>query len=143
MGIVPIEQALERSRIAELDLVEVAPNAEPPVCRIMDYGKYKYEIKKRLMEGKKKAHQVKVKEIRLRPKTDEHDFMTKVDHARSFLEHHHKVLVNLMFRGREMQHIDLGRALILRFATELEELAKVEQMPRMEGRRMTLLMTPK
>jgi len=128
---------------AELDLVEVAPKAEPPVCRIMDYGKYKYQLKKRSVEAKKKSVQIKTKELRLRPKTDEHDLMTKVEHARDFLGHHHKVVVNMLFRGREMAHIELGREMIMRFATELEEIAKVEQAPRMEGRRLSLTLAPK
>lgn len=138
-----MDDAMTLAQEAELDLVEVAPKAEPPVCRIMDYGKYKYELKKRSVEAKKKTHQVKTKELRLRPKTDEHDLMTKVEHARAFLEHRHKVVVNMLFRGREMAHIELGREMIMRFATELEEIAKVEQAPRMEGRRLSLTLAPK
>jgi len=143
LGILPLPTCLEMAREASLDLVEVAPNADPPVCRIMDFGKYKYELKKRTVEAKKRAHQLKTKEIRLRPKTDPHDLATKVDHARDFLAHNHKVLVNMLFRGREMQHVSLGRELVMRFATELEEVAKVEQTPRLEGRRMTLVLAPK
>jgi translation initiation factor IF-3 len=109
----------------------------------MDFGKYKYELKKRTVEARKKAHQIRTKEIRLRPKTDEHDVLTKLQHARDFLAHHHKVLVNMMFRGREMQHMDIGQALVMRFATSLEDVAKVEQPARMEGRRMTLVLAPK
>jgi translation initiation factor IF-3 len=130
------------AREAALDLVEVAKEASPPVCRIMDYGKYKYEQKKRQHDARKKTHQTRTKEIRLRPKTDEHDFQYKVGHAKEFLGHNHKVIVNLLFRGREMQFQAQGRDLLVRFAEELGEHAKVEQMPRIEGRRMTLLLAP-
>jgi translation initiation factor IF-3 len=143
IGILTRTAALTKAREAGLDLVEVAPDAAPPVCRIMDYGKYKYEMKKRTVEARKKAHQVKVKEIRLRPKTDEHDLLTKLSHAREFLEHRHKVVVNMLFRGREMSHVEIAKELMKRFVTELEGLAKVEQEPRIEGRRMTLIMVPK
>lgn len=131
------------AREAGLDLVEVARNANPPVCRIMDYGKYKYEIKKRSVEARKKSHHIRVKELRLRPKTEEHDFMTKLQHAREFLTQHHKVLVNMLFRGREMAHLSIGRDLIMRFVSELEDVGKVEQEPKLEGKRMTLVLTPK
>ncbi len=142
MGLVPLETAMSMAKDAGLDLVEVAKEANPPVCRIMDYGKYKYEQKKRQHDARKKTHQTRTKEIRLRPKTDEHDFQYKVAHAKEFIEHSHKVIVNLLFRGREMQFQTQGRDLLVRFAQELEEHAKVEQMPRMEGRRMTLLLAP-
>lgn len=131
------------AREAGLDLVEVARNANPPVCRIMDYGKYKYEMKKKTVEARKKSHHIKLKELRLRPKTEEHDLMTKMQHAREFLMQHHKVLVNMLFRGREMAHMNLGKDLILRFVKELEDISKVEQEPRLEGRRMTLVLSPK
>lgn len=142
MGIVPLDAAKSMSKEAGLDLVEVAKEASPPVCRIMDYGKYKYELKKRLHDARKKTHQTRTKEIRLRPKTEEHDFQYKVGHAKEFLGHNHKVIVNLLFRGREMQFQTQGRDLLVRFAQALDEHAKVEQMPRIEGRRMTLLLAP-
>jgi len=142
VGIVPLDAAKSMSKEAGLDLVEVAKEASPPVCRIMDYGKYKYELKKRLHDARKKTHQTRTKEIRLRPKTEEHDFQYKVGHAKEFLGHNHKVIVNLLFRGREMQFQTQGRDLLVRFAQALDEHAKVEQMPRIEGRRMTLLLAP-
>ncbi|MBI2192803.1 MAG: translation initiation factor IF-3 [Planctomycetes bacterium] len=143
VGILPVKTALTMAREAGLDLVEVARNANPPVCRIMDYGKYKYEMKKKTVEARKKSHHIKLKELRLRPKTEEHDLMTKMQHAREFLMQHHKVLVNMLFRGREMAHMNLGKDLILRFVKELEDISKVEQEPRLEGRRMTLVLSPK
>ncbi|MHC4473858.1 MAG: translation initiation factor IF-3 [Planctomycetota bacterium] len=140
VGIVPTEEARERARELGMDLVEVAPNARPPVCRLMDYGKYKYEQRKKHQKAREKQHRIRVKGIRLRPKTDEHDFNVKLERAKRFLEQGNKVQVTLLFRGREMAHIDLGRNLLARFATELEELCTVERHPKMEGRRMTLLL---
>lgn len=140
VGVVPTEDARERAREAGLDLVEVAPTARPPVCRLMDFGKYKYEQRKKLQKAREKQHKIRIKGIRLRPKTDEHDFNVKLERARRFLEHGNKVQVTLLFRGREMAHIDLGRGLLIRFSEELAEVSTVERMPKMEGRRMTLLL---
>ena len=140
IGVVDTETARERAREADLDLVEVAPMARPPVCRLMDYGKYKYEQRKKQQKAREKQHRIRIKGIRLRPKTDQHDFQVKLNHAKRFLEDGNKVQVTMLFRGREMAHIDLGRSLLLRFAEELAEVSTVERMPKMEGRRMTLLL---
>lgn len=129
------------ARQSGLDLVEVAPDQRPPVCRIMDYSKFKYEQKKR--QSKTKTHQVHLKEIRLRPKTGEHDVDFKVKQARGFLEDRDKVKVTIMFKGREMAHVDRGRELILGVISSLEDVAKVEKPPSMEGRSMTAVLIPK
>ncbi|GAB4331356.1 MAG: translation initiation factor IF-3 [Calditrichia bacterium] len=139
----PIKTALSKAAEARLDLVEVAPNANPPVCRIMDFGKYKYEQSKKEKESKKKQHQIVVKEIRLRPKTDDHDLGTKLKHARKFLEQRNKVKFTIIFRGREMAYQDFGKELMERVKEELSDIAKPESDAKMEGRRMILLLTPK
>src|SRR5438128_3213956 len=141
LGVVPTTQAQEMAREAQLDLVEVAPAERPPVCKIMDYGKFRYEQSRK--STKAKTHQQKLKEIRVRPKTGEHDIETKVNQARKFLEHHDKVLVNVLFRGREMQHIEEGQRIIASMLEKLVDLAKVEKAPSMEGRRMTAMLAPK
>lgn len=133
-------------RIADekgLDLVEVAPDARPPVCRIMDYGRYKYEKKRKEKESRKKQHVVQTKELRLRPKTDENDFQTKLRKARAFLEKDFKVLVSVLFRGRERAHGDIARDHLNRMVKELDGLAKVESPPKMEGYRMTMVLAKK
>jgi translation initiation factor IF-3 len=141
LGVVPTSQAMELAREAQLDLVEVAPNERPPVCKILDYGKFRYQ---QSSKGKKtKVHQQKLKEIRVRPKTGEHDVDTKVNQARRFLEHKDKVLVNVLFRGRELQHIEEGRRIIDGILEKLIDVCKVEQPPRMEGKRMTAMLAPK
>ena len=140
VGVVPTDQAREMAREAGIDLVEVAETARPPVCRLMDYGKYKYEQRKKIQKAKEKQHKIRVKGIRLRPKTDQHDFETKLGHARRFFDQGNKVQVTLLFRGREMAHIDLGRTLLRRFADELAEVCTVERFPKLEGRRMTMLL---
>ena len=141
LGIVPTSQALDLAREANLDLVEVAANERPPVCKILDYGKLRYEQSRK--GGKNKVHQQKLKEIRVRPKTGDHDIDTKVNQARKFLEHNDKVQVNVLFRGRELQHIDEGRRIIDQILEKLADIAKVEQAPRMEGRRMIAMLAPK
>ena len=123
-----------------MDLVEVAPNERPPVCKIIDYGKFKYTQKKKL--SKQKQHQIQVKEIRVRPKTGEHDIEVKVKRAREFLEHKDKVLVNVLFRGRELAHIDEGRRVMEEVLQALDEVGKLEKNPSMEGRRMTAILAP-
>jgi translation initiation factor IF-3 len=130
---------MEMAREANLDLVEVAPNERPPVCRILDYGKLRYQQSRK--GGK--VHQQKLKEIRVRPKTGDHDIDTKVNQARKFLEHNDKVLVNVLFRGRELQHIDEGKRIIDSILEKLADVAKVEKAPSMEGRRMTAMLAPK
>lgn len=124
-----------------LDLVEVAPDARPPVCKVMDYGKFKYLQKKKEHDARKKSHATQLKEIRLRPKIDTHDLNYKMNRARSFLEAGHKVQFNMLFRGREMAHQDVGRSVMDTIVKELEDVAKVERPARMEGRRMTMLLT--
>lgn len=128
---------------AGLDLVEVSPNAEPPVCRIMDYGKYKFETNKKQQAAKKKQKQIQVKEIKFRPRTEEGDYKTKVRKLREFLEGGDKVKVTLRYRGREFAHQELGLNLLKRVAGDLEELGIVEQMPKMEGRQMVMIISPR
>jgi translation initiation factor IF-3 len=141
LGVVPTAQALDMAREAQLDLVEVAPLERPPVCKILDYGKFRYQQSRK--GNKAKPHQQRLKEIRVRPKTGDHDIETKVNQARRFLEHKDKVLVNVLFRGRELQHIDEGRRIIVSILEKLADLAKVEKTPSMEGKRMTAMLAPK
>jgi translation initiation factor IF-3 len=145
VGIVETRDALARAREAGLDLVEVAPTSDPPVCRIMDYGKWQYQQKRKLREAHKKhpKHATTLKEIRLRPETDTHDLEIKQKHARQFIEKGHKVQFTVFFRGRQMLHKDHGYALLQRLTVALEEISKVERPSRMSGRRMTLLLVPK
>jgi translation initiation factor IF-3 len=141
LGIVPTSQALDMAREAQLDLVEVAANERPPVCKIMDFGKFRYQQSRK--GSKSKPHQQKLKEIRVRPKTGEHDVDTKINQARKFLEHKDKVLLNVLFRGRELQHIDEGRRIIVSMVEKLADVAKIEKAPSMEGKRMTAMLAPK
>ncbi len=126
-----------------LDLVEIAPDANPPVCKIIDYGKFMYEKKKKEKEAKKKQHTINVKELRFRPNTDDHDLEFKTRHAREFLEGGDKVKATVQFRGRDMLYTEKGELLLLQLAKSLEDVAKVETKPNMEGRRMTMMITPK
>jgi translation initiation factor IF-3 len=142
VGIVATDEAKRLAQEAGKDLVEVAPDARPPVCKIMDYGKYKYEQRKKQHSGKK-VHHAKLKEVRLRPKTEQHDYEVKLRHAKEFLAHGDKVQICLMFRGREMVHKDRGEALLQRFINDLQDLAKVERSGPYEGKRMTVLLTHK
>lgn len=139
-GVVPIREALMRAEEAGLDLVEVSPNADPPVCKILDYGKYKYEAQKKKNEAKKKQKVIEVKEIKMRPNIDDHDYDVKLRAATKFLEEGHKVKVTLRFRGREMAHQDLGMNVLTRVRDQLEPLSKVEQHPKMEGRQMVMVL---
>ncbi len=143
VGVVEIEDALNKAAEAGLDLVEVAPNADPPVCRIMDYGQFKYKQSKKLHEAKKHQKIIHLKEIKLRPKTDVHDFQFKLRHAIQFFEDGDKVKVSVMFRGREMSHQELGAKLLDKFAASAEEVAMIEVPPKMEGRNMSMVMAPK
>ncbi|MGH7410858.1 MAG: translation initiation factor IF-3 [Candidatus Methylomirabilis sp.] len=143
LGILPIQEALQTAQTLGLDLVEVAPEAKPPVCRIMNYGKYRYEQSKKTREAKKKQTIIQVKEIKLRPKTEGHDFQFKARHAERFLKEGNKTKVTMMFRGREMVHLDRGRVQLDRFAEALKEVAMIEQHPRLEGRNMVMILTPK
>jgi translation initiation factor IF-3 len=142
LGVLPTRDALAKAREMGLDLVEVSPTARPPVCRIMDFGKYKYEQAKKARQSKKRQHQVVVKEIKLRPKIEKHDYEFKKKHIVEFLEHGDKVKVTLQFRGREMAHADMGRKLLDQLSEEIKEIGKVEAPPRQEGRMMILLLTP-
>jgi len=142
-GIVPIEEALEVAKKAALDLVEVAPNADPPVCRIMDYGKFKYQASKKGQETKKKGRAVQLKEVRMRPRTEDHDLGFKLKNIRKFLEKRDRVKVTVLFRGREMAYMDQGMELLKRVAEEVEEIGSVEQSPTREGWRLTMVLVPK
>jgi len=141
LGVIERDDALERAREAGVDLVEVAPQETPPVCRIMDFGKFKYQQKKRLSKGH--THQSKNKEIRLRPKIGQHDFMTKANQARRFLKERDKVVCSVIFRGRENAHVDEGFKLVKRLVVELEDVSKVEQPASMHGRRIVMILAPK
>jgi len=143
VGVVPLMEALETAGSHGLDLVEVAPNVSPPVCRIMDYGRYKYQQSKKLQEAKKRQSTFQVKEIRIRPMTGEHDLQVKIRRIKRFLHNRDKVKVTIMFRGREMAHTDLGAALLQRVVEEISELAVVEQEARREGRVMVMVLAPK
>jgi translation initiation factor IF-3 len=143
LGIMPTQEALQFAEEQGFDLVEVAPNERPPVCRIMDYGKYKYQRSKRQQLAKKKQKVILVKEIKLRPKTEEHDYQFKIQHVKRFLQEGHKAKVTVIFRGREMAHTELGRRVLDRIIVDLEDVATVEQMPKQEGRNMTLVLSPR
>ena len=142
-GVVSLDAALQRAADAGLDLVEVSPNASPPVCKIIDYGKLKYQEQKKKNEARKKQKTIEVKEIKLRPNIDTHDYDVKMRSARRFIDDGDKVKVTLRFRGREMAHQDLGAQVLERVRGELDEIAKVEQMPKMEGRQMVMVMSPR
>lgn len=137
------QEALEKAYALGLDLVEVAPEARPPVCKIMDYGKYRYEQSKKEREARKKQTIIQIKEIKMRPKTDEHDFQFKLRHAERFLREGNKAKVTMMFRGREMVHMDRGMNLLMRFAEGLKDLAQIEQQAKVEGRAMSMILAPK
>ena len=143
VGIIPVKEALDRARDAHLDLVEVSPNSRPPVCRIMDYGKYKYEQSKKARLAKKKQLTVELKAMRYRPKIDDHDFQFKTRHVREFLLQGSKVKVFVMFTGREMAHTEYGNKLLDRVVEELSDICTVGQEPKMEGRRLNMILTPK
>jgi translation initiation factor IF-3 len=142
LGILPIEKALEIAGESGMDLVEVAPLARPPVCRIMDYGKFKYEEQRKAREARKKQHHVQIKEVKMRPGIEEHDFEFKTRHARRFLEEGNKVKVTMMFRGRQMSHPELGREVLTRVMQELTDVGKMEMPPTMEARSMTMVLAP-
>jgi translation initiation factor IF-3 len=143
LGILPTEEALALAQERELDLVEVAANEQPPVCRILDFGKYKYQQAKRSQEAKKRQKVILVKEIKMRPKTEEHDYQFKMRHARQFLEEGNKVKVSVLFRGRELDHIHLGQRLLDRIIIDCKDLSSIEQHPRMEGQTLSLMLAPK
>src|SRR5487761_368920 len=143
VGVVGRNEALTMAAEAGLDLVEIAPNADPPVCKILDYGKFKYEEQKRRNEARKKQKVIEVKEIKLRPGIDDHDYEVKMRSMLKFIEEGDKVKVTMRFRGRELAHQEIGMNVLMRVRTDLDKIAKVEQMPRMEGRQMTMVVAPR
>ena len=143
IGVTSLREALERAAEAGLDLVEIAPTAVPPVCKILDFGKFKYEEQKKKNEARKKQKVIEIKEIKLRPTIDDNDYNIKMRAMQRFLEEGDKVKVTLRFRGRELAHQDLGMAVLVRVRDDLEAIAKVEQMPKMEGRQMVMVVAPK
>lgn len=142
-SIVPIREALAIAESLNLDLVEISPTANPPVCRVLDYKKFLFELKKKQKEIKAKSAKIVVKEIRLGPNTDDHDFDFKLKHAKNFLEEGAKVRVDVLFRGRSIVYKDQGELIMLKFAQALEEFGKVEQLPKLEGKRMMMMIAPK
>jgi len=142
LGVMATQDAQRLADEAGLDLVEVSPTARPPVCRIMDFGKFKYEQSKKQRASKKKQHSAQIKEVKFRPKTEEHDYQFKKRHAEEFLEKHHKVKVTMMFRGREMDHRERGELLLRRLVEDLGHVGTVEREPRFEGRLMVMYMSP-
>ena len=143
LGVMTVQKAMEIASQNELDLVEVAPSASPPVCRIIDYSKFKYDQEKKEREAKKHQKQGKLKEIRLKPNIDDHDYQTKLKQAITFLSKRDKVKVSLFFRGRQMEHLDLGRKIIDRFVTDTQHNAQLEKNPSLEGRVISLVLSPK
>jgi translation initiation factor IF-3 len=142
LGILPVDQALARAQELGMDLVEVSPMAKPPVCKIMDYGKFKYTEKKKQNEAKKKQVVVQLKEVKLRPRTEEHDYNVKVGKIREFLGEANKARVTVMFRGREITHRELGQKVLQRVIEDMKEVAVIESAPRMEGRQMFMILAP-
>ncbi|QKI83697.1 translation initiation factor IF-3 [Kroppenstedtia eburnea] len=143
LGIQPLREALRLAREADLDLVNVAPKAKPPVCRIMDYGKYRYEQSKREKEARKNQKTIQIKEIRFSPSIEEHDVNTKLRNVKKFLSNGDKVKLTIRFRGREITHQDIGRRILNRMAEEVKEIGDVERYPKMEGRHMIMILSPK
>lgn len=142
VGIVSIEEARERAADVGLDLVEVAPEARPPVCKLMDYGKFRYEAQRKAREARKKQHVTQLKEVKMRPGIEDHDYDFKTRHARRFIDEGNKVKLTMMFRGRQMSHPELGLEVLKRVVADLEDIAKVESQPSMEGRTMTMVLAP-
>ena len=143
LGILPIGDALKLAQERELDLVEVAPEAAPPVCRIMDFGKFKYQQSRRAKDARKKQTIIQVKEVKMGPKTDEHDYQFKARHVRRFIEDGNKAKVTIRFRGREMAHTELGRKLLDKMSQEMADIATIESYPKLEGRNLVMILTPK
>ncbi|MBI4595905.1 MAG: translation initiation factor IF-3 [Candidatus Tectomicrobia bacterium] len=143
IGVLPIEEALALAQDRNLDLVEVAPNTKPPVCKVMDFGKYKYKLSKKAQEAKKKQKVILVKEVKLRPKTEEHDYQFKMRHIRRFLSEGNKAKITVIFKGREMAHLHLGEEMLNRIAQEILDDGTIEQSPKQEGRNLTMVVAPK
>ncbi len=143
MGVITLTEALAEAAKAGLDLVEVSPTATPPVCRIMDYGKFRYQQSKKVQVSKKSQTVIQVKEIRLRPKTEEHDLEVKIKHIRKFLDQHNKVKISMMFRGREIAYTDIGRQIMEDLKNTLADGCVIDQQPKLEGRNMIMIISPK
>ncbi len=142
LGVMPTREALDKAKLAGLDLVEISPNADPPVCKILDYGKYRYELQKKKKEAKKKQVVTSLKELKMRPNIGEHDYQTKLKNAKRFLEQHDKVKFTLRFRGREITHKELADELFQRIIEDMEGSGKVEMAPKMEGRQLVMVIAP-
>jgi translation initiation factor IF-3 len=143
VGILPLKEAMKLAEERGLDLVEVAPNSQPPVCRIMNYGKYKYQQNKRIQEARKHQTVIHVKEVKVRPRTEEHDFQFKLRHVKRFLGEGNRVKISILFRGREIAHPEFGKEMLNRFVEGLKDLTVIEQAPRLEGRNMVMILAPK
>jgi translation initiation factor IF-3 len=143
LGILPLKEAMKLAEERGLDLVEVAPNSQPPVCRIMNYGKYKYQQNKRIQEARKHQTVIHVKEVKVRPRTEEHDFQFKLRHVKRFLGEGNRVKISILFRGREIAHPEFGKEMLNRFVEGLKDLTVIEQAPRLEGRNMVMILAPK
>lgn len=143
IGVVSVPEAIAKASEYGLDLIEISPNADPPVCKVMDYGKFKYEVQKKKNEARKKQKVIDIKEIKMRPGIDEHDYQVKMRSVRRFLDEGDKVKMTIRFRGREMVHMELGTKVLDRIRADIDAIAKVEQTPRTEGRMMTMVIAPK
>ena len=143
VGILPLKEAMKIAEEKGLDLVEVAPNSQPPVCRVMNYGKYKYQQNKRIQEARKHQTVIHVKEVKVRPRTEEHDFQFKLRHVKRFLDEGNKVKISILFRGREIAHPEFGKEMLNRFVEGVKDLMVIEQAPRLEGRNMVMILAPK
>ena len=143
VGVLPVKEAIKIAEERGLDLVEVAPNSQPPVCRIMNYGKYKYQQSKRTQEARKHQTIIRIKEVKVRPRTEEHDFQFKLRHVKRFLDEGNKVKISILFRGREIAHPEFGKELLNRFVEGVKDVTVIEQSPRLEGRNMVMILAPK
>lgn len=143
LGVLPVKEAIKIAEERGLDLVEVAPNSQPPVCRIMNYGKYKYQQSKRTQEARKHQTVIHIKEVKVRPRTEEHDFQFKLRHVKRFLDEGNKVKISILFRGREIAHPEFGKELLNRFVEGVKDVIVIEQSPRLEGRNMVMILAPK
>ena len=143
LGVLPVKEAIKIAEERGLDLVEVAPNSQPPVCRIMNYGKYKYQQSKRTQEARKHQTVIHIKEVKVRPRTEEHDFQFKLRHVKRFLDEGNKVKISILFRGREIAHPEFGKELLNRFVEGVKDMSTIEQFPRLEGRNMVMILAPK
>jgi translation initiation factor IF-3 len=143
VGVLPVKEAIRLSEERGLDLVEVAPNSQPPVCRIMNYGKYKYQQSKRSQEARKHQTVIHIKEVKVRPRTEEHDFQFKLRHVKRFLDEGNTVKISILFRGREIAHPEFGKEMLNRFIEGVKDMMVIEQSPRLEGRNMVMILAPK